>query len=146
MKLYIPELGDSFTLAADWNFNLYNESRNNISDAFELIYPDIGEVYEQESARIWEERERRLEELRQSGETRIYLLAAYPVMLPKGTILKVDRIYIRKSSEEFSSITFYITFCPLKELTPIKDGGTLPKGIKRRFWAKLADVNNIEFE
>lgn len=46
--------------------------------------------------------------------------------LPAETILTVDRIYIRKGNEEYSSLSF-----------------TLPG--KKRFWAKLSDVNNIHF-
>lgn len=51
--------------------------------------------------------------------------------LPTGTELIVDRIYIRKGSgfEDFSSLTFRIT-----------NGN-----FKGRFWAKLADVNEIEY-
>lgn len=48
---------------------------------------------------------------------------------PKDTILKVDRIYIRKGAEDFSSLTFYVTI----------------NKKAYRFWAKLEDVNNIEF-
>lgn len=58
------------------------------------------------------------------------------VRIPKDTILNVDRIYIRKGVSAYSSVTF-----------------TIPKVINKkhplggsRFWAKLSDVNNIEFE
>jgi hypothetical protein len=47
--------------------------------------------------------------------------------LPKGTVLELDRIYIRKGAKEFSSTTFKLR----KE--------------KVRFWVKLADANRIEF-
>lgn len=57
--------------------------------------------------------------------------------LPKGTQLKIDRIYIRKGNEDYSSITFYIEDCPDKTFRPKK---------KIRFWSKLDDVNNIIFE
>lgn len=57
--------------------------------------------------------------------------------LPKGTQLKIDRIYIRKGQDEYSSITFYIEDCPDKTFKPKK---------KIRFWVKLSDVNNIIFE
>lgn len=55
------------------------------------------------------------------------------VTIPKGSILKVDRIYIRKGSgyENFSSITFRFESEGFK---------------KARFWAKLKDCNNIQFE
>lgn len=53
-------------------------------------------------------------------------------VLPIDTILKVDRIYIKKATPDFNSITFFIesTSCP--EL----------KGKKSlRFWAKVDDIN-----
>lgn len=54
--------------------------------------------------------------------------------LPKGSVLTVDRIYIRKGQGygKFSSISFYLTL-PQKS----KQKGRL------RFWAKLKDVNTI---
>jgi hypothetical protein len=71
------------------------------------------------------------------------------VTLPAGTVLAIDRIYIRKGASDFSSITFYA-----KELGEVTIPGSRwswgnPKSTKRkaqRFWAKLADCNNIEFE
>lgn len=50
--------------------------------------------------------------------------------LPVGTILTVDRIYIRKGAQDFSSLSFW---------------AQIPMDKKRfRFWAKLSDVNEIE--
>jgi hypothetical protein len=49
----------------------------------------------------------------------------------KDTSLKIDRIYIRKGASDYSSITFFI-------------GSGDWKGC--RFWAKLSDVNKIEFD
>lgn len=66
------------------------------------------------------------------------------ITLPAGTILAVDRIYIRKGAADFSSITFYA-----KELGEVIMPGSSPSRPKRvkaqRFWAKLEDCNNIEF-
>lgn len=58
------------------------------------------------------------------------------VTLPKGTILKFDRIYIRKGASDYSSITFYA-----KDM--IKPN--TKKKYSPRFWAKLSDCNQIEF-
>lgn len=58
------------------------------------------------------------------------------VTIPEDTILTVDRVYIRKGVSDYSSITFNIS---KKENPKHIYGGT-------RFWAKLSDVNNIEFE
>lgn len=60
--------------------------------------------------------------------------------LPKGTILQVDRIYIRQGGEKFSSLTFIIKESPDPRLLSTKKLFG-KQGI--RFWAKLVDVNNI---
>lgn len=56
--------------------------------------------------------------------------AALPVTLPAGLELTVRRYYIRLGQRAFDSMTF-----------SAKIGKT-----NVRFWAKLADVNYIEFE
>lgn len=55
-----------------------------------------------------------------------------PTCLPKGTKLKVDRIYIRKGKgmSDYSSLTFYAQLPGEKK--------------KIRFFAHLTDVNTIE--
>ena len=71
------------------------------------------------------------------------------ITLPAGTILSIDRIYIRKGASDYSSITFFA-----KNLGTIlvkdrwtKHRLTKPKNKKAlRFWAKLNDCNNIVFE
>lgn len=60
----------------------------------------------------------------------------YIVTIPEGTVLTIDRVYIHKGVSAYSSVTFNI---PKKENPRHKFAGT-------RFWAKLSDVNNIEFE
>lgn len=64
------------------------------------------------------------------------------ITLPKGTDLKVDRIYIRKGISEYSSISFFILGFPKIETTSY--WGTKTKR-NLRFWAKLNDCNKIEF-
>ena len=54
----------------------------------------------------------------------------YNVVLLEDTILKIDRIFIRKGSLDFSSVSFWIKSGPYKGA---------------RFWAKLEDVNRIKF-
>lgn len=56
------------------------------------------------------------------------------VTLNKDTVLAVDRIYIRKGAAEYSSISFRIISNPIWNDKKVY-----------RFWAKLADCNNIEF-
>lgn len=49
--------------------------------------------------------------------------------LPAGTVLKVDRIYIRSNHRDYDSITFRVI------------------GVKNaRFWVKLHDANTIEYD
>jgi hypothetical protein len=67
------------------------------------------------------------------------------VSLPAGTVLAVDRIYIRKGSSDFSSITFYAKGLGESEIKNRWSGRTT-KWKAQRFWAKLADCNQIEFE
>lgn len=64
-------------------------------------------------------------------------VAELPITFPAGTVLKVDRIYIRKGSSDFSSISFWAHGLP----TPL---GKKPKAA--RFWAKLQECNKIQFE
>ena len=66
------------------------------------------------------------------------------VTIPAGSILKVDRIYIRKGAKDFSSITFYVR--GLGEITRTENWTNRKTTRKSlRFWAKLADCNTIEF-
>lgn len=69
----------------------------------------------------------------------------FDMTLPAGTVLTVDRIYIRQGAKEYSSISFYIEETTIAAIAPKKKGkGGFAKG-RTRFWAKLADCNRIEF-
>jgi len=117
MKLYIPKLGDELKLTKDWKFKLQYEHRNN-SLTQALFGKNWSEHYLEHSA--MNDR-----------------MGAYDICvatLPKDTILKVDRIYIRQGSEDYDSVTFRISDCPNKKLN------------KKRFWVKLDDANELEFE
>ena len=72
-----------------------------------------------------------------------------PAVIPAGTTIKVDRIYIRKGAKDFSSITFLVR--GLGEIEkkipyPVKGKKTTKNKKSLRFWAKLVDCNTIEFE
>lgn len=54
-----------------------------------------------------------------------------PFTFPVGTSMKIDRIYIKKGSSDFNSVTFWVKLPTVKK--------------KYRLWLKLDDVNNIEF-
>lgn len=114
-RLYIPEIGDMLQLVSDWTFRLFPEHRND-KFAQEYNIPGAGQ---------WTWRDMRTP-------------TPIPCTLPAGTVLKVDRIYIRKGQEGFSSLTFYAY-----EASEV--GKSRPKS-RGRFWAKLEDVNQIEFD
>ena len=64
--------------------------------------------------------------------------------IPSGTVLKVDRVYIRKGAEDFSSITFIISISPDKRLATKKFGGTASKTI--RFWTKIKETRKMNIK
>ncbi len=104
-QLLILDIGQRLVLAEDWTFELYGESRN----ATFLKFLDVKEFtnYYTQRNEHW------------------------TVTLKAGTVLGVDRVYIRRTAKDFSSVTF--------NYVGVKGKGRL------RFWAKLADVNNIRF-
>lgn len=121
MRLFIPEIGIDLKLLEDWTFPLYYEHRN--AKLFQALgVPPLP----QDGFGItgWEYQDHSRDE---KSET---------VTLPKGTILKVDRVYIRKSSiyggdaSKYSSVSFWAKLKGHKK--------------KARFWAKLPDVNRVE--
>jgi hypothetical protein len=110
-KLFIPSIGDEIWLAEDWSFELYPEHRNKI------FGERAGYGYKYVYARpSWTKND-----------------IEWPncnITLPQGTMLKIDRIYIKSGQKEFDSITF--------KVAKTIDG--IPYG---RFWVKLADANKI---
>lgn len=103
MKLNIPEIGDELILTKPWNFRLYVEYRNLKALKSQMF-----------------------------GINPYEYTTDYLTSLPPKTILKIDRIYIRKGNSDYSSITFWAKHPAIKN--------------KQRFWVKLEDANNIEFD
>lgn len=60
------------------------------------------------------------------------LVKTIEVTIPKGCILTVDRIYIRKGAKAYDSVSFWVE-------------GLIPNK-KVRFWVSLNDANNIEYK
>jgi hypothetical protein len=119
-ELFIPACGDRITLTEDWDFLLYLEHRNvKFAEHRSLVPPNKTQRYG-----YWEG------EAYRSGYLKV------PCSLPRGSVLEVDRIYLRQHSKsatdetnDFDSITWKVV------------------GQKHsRFWTKLGDVNQIKFE
>lgn len=116
-KLWIPKPKDCITLTNDWEFSLFFERRNH--KLFALADPA-------EFARI-----SNMKYSFDVNKSENFI----KFILPKKTILQCDRVFIRNNSDEFNSLTWRIVKHPYN-----------PKFAKQRFWAKLNDVNMIEFE
>jgi hypothetical protein len=112
MRLYVPEIGDRLRLEKPWTFKLYYESRN------EGLLSHFGFTYD------WRRPTDDYEE----------------VTLPKGTVIKVDRVYIRQGAMAYSSISFWA-----EGIGSSAGSFGKPKG-SARFWAKLEDCNLIDFK
>lgn len=170
MQLYVPEIGDMLKLTEDWSFTLYQERRNDslwrAENCWErIVDPDPTPARELEKKISEIESRLTFQEIKNGygwSPSRVQVYASQedkdnhfyfrrelsalscrpswaPVTLPKDTVLKVDRIYIRKGISEYSSITFYVWSKP----GPVAANASKKKS---RFWAKLADCNNIHFE
>lgn len=118
MRLLIPEIGTLLTLTADWYFDLYNEYRNqSLIDQLSLkTDPSLNGFILTKSS---------------SCRKKDY----WKAKIGKGSTLKVARIYIRKGSGDYSSITFNLHGGEGVQMQKPK--------LKPRFWAKLDQVNNI---
>lgn len=104
MKVQIPDIGDKLTLAADWTFHLFHEDRNKV----------LWEIFDKKKFTYSRDK-----------------IPGINVKLPKGTVLSVERVYIRKGSKDFSSLSFRIVTSPNSDIN------------KARFFAKLKDVNQM---
>lgn len=138
-QLYIPTIGDTLKLTSDWQFGLTQESRN-VS-----LFAHLGMTQHALKSYHWES---------EPDDT--------PVWLPAGTLLKVDRLYIRKNQGDFDSITF--TVPGVKVATPYEEYDynqvigkhqhgydiyqTVVKHKNRplRFWVPLKEANTIQFD
>ena len=118
-QMFIPSCGVQIKLTEDWTFTCYNEMRNH---EFRKSYGVQGRE-------------------------------PISVTVKAGTILTIDRVYIRqfnksKSNEDsYDSITFR-TYKSKKDKARDKKVEAImedkfPGG---RFWAKLHEVNNIQYE
>jgi len=163
MKLWIPKIGDVFELEQCWTFLLINEPRNEglFGDSFfetgklqhvvqqrwsysDQTKQDIENGLKEWYENIVVEETTTLEDQRcgrrmWKQEFDMRLRERYKdkwFVLPQGTVLRVDRVYIRAggaSADKFSSLTFRIISCPDLNIGRV------------RFFAKLEHVNLIEY-
>jgi hypothetical protein len=111
MKLFIPAIGTKIKLTADWTFMVHPEYRNRA--VYEMVHGSHIPEF------LW------------GGNTKY---APKPFTLPAGVIVTIDRIYIKKPSPDYNSVTFRIH---KKDINPPEFRGL-------RFWVKLDDANKIE--
>jgi hypothetical protein len=161
MKLYVPEIGDHLRLTSDWTFNLHEEYRNkSLWDLYDCDNDPEVAAQKAESEDVLQEMNAIRDKWRWPGSfnwhynnnvprdpadvERLEVLtgrfneirdSASIVTIPAGSVLSIDRIFIRKGMDDWSSLTFYLKEHPDHIFKK-----------KPRFWAKLADCNNIEFD
>jgi hypothetical protein len=148
MQFYVPEIGDEITLTEDWVFQLHAENRN---ETMGLLHNHHLFAYGWIDSAVHPQLDKATCNVKYWEDYRVWSDAAKEITKPTlditieaGQKLKIDRIYIRKGISEYSSITFYA-----KGLGTVLSGGRWggKKSNKAiRFWAKLADCNNIKFE
>lgn len=150
MKLYVPEIGDEIVLTKDWTFDLFSEDRNT---TLATLHGYTLKYDHSESDRKWDEWVKNGRNLPypeyNSLDNHFWVkedskgVHSIPITLPVGTVLKVDRIYVRKGSSDFSSLSFTTkSFGSVDTLT--WNNKPAKRGV--RFWARLSDCNNIEFD
>lgn len=141
-QLFIPHLGTILTLMEPWTFKLYLHERNRtMLNAFgkkdwfygekldPADFPDGMPLVGRDRAMTEGELDLAYPSYRATNSADNFYIET---TLLVGTQLKVDRIYIRRGSEAFNSVTFRTT-----KISPEK------RFASRRFWVKLRDANNI---
>jgi hypothetical protein len=133
MRLLIPTIGTILMLTDDWTFTLREERRNQKfanQPLLDLDYASwVGGQHLPDP-----DNPGRSKWVPNKGKTQ-------DITLPKGTKLKVARIYIRnggKDMKSYDSVTF--TCNPHLTAAKAQKLGVL----KGRFWAKLLDVNSMD--
>ena len=139
MRLFIPDIGEELKLAENWQFQTICESRNeSLFVAFDIPPEDRWEKINPAHG-YW-----RADYYKDGLDHYRPKEPGVKFEIPFGTVLKVDRVYIRKGMEDYSSITFVVVSSDDKRLVGKKQGGIAPKAV--RFWVKLQETRNIEIE
>jgi hypothetical protein len=127
--MMIPEIGTVLRLEEDWTFQLHSEYRN------EKVIALVGKEFKEDWT--WEREGRKAP-------------GPWEVTIRKGALLTVDRLYVRKGADDYSSLTFILRQDGKPTLAfggkEIEcKGGFKHFGVSgvARFWAKLEDVNRM---
>jgi hypothetical protein len=127
MNLFIPDIGTLLKLEQDWTFTLYSERRTE----------SLMRIFSQETIPTDAQLNWNLQTIRQT------LYKNQVVELPRGLVIKVDRVYIRKGLSQFSSITFTVPKPKTK-----KEKEEMPHNVNFascKFWVKLHECNGVQF-
>jgi hypothetical protein len=160
MNLFIPEVGTTLKLSEDWTFTLAFQYRNEsfvqaaIGGMFN-VPPELRVFHrhysEKDKSIIFALKDTEYKDqavIRTSDFPKDYPVVQHNNLngvrftLPKGTELKIDRIYVRKGKADYSSLTFNVVSTTHPFLVDKK--GKKKKGL--RFWSTLDDVHSMEFE
>lgn len=156
MKLFIPRVGQKLRVLCPWTFRLHNDFVNaELWNGLDLsndpayraellsagrIDDELAELERINTRQRTEEQTARIAEIYRIRRGQVFLGAN--VTLEPGTILTTDRMDIKKGSVS-PVIFFMISYSPSPSLTPVNQGGTFAS-VRRRFWAKLDDVNLLD--
>lgn len=126
MKVFVPTIGSEMVLSKACPVTIHSEHRNSkflSSLGIGMDQKYINKTY----GNLFVENQSLVDRYKAKVS-----LKEVSITIPAGTVLKVNRIYIRQGAEDFDSMTFQC------------DGNKdFPKG---RFWLKLTDVNNFNIQ
>ena len=130
MQLNIPRLKDTLILIEDWSAEIPYEYRNreflaNLLQIKKLSYQEQSEII----SRFYDN------DLVETGWRGLRSNHPNTILIPAGTNLLVERIYIRQGASDFDSVTFRIP----------KNGCPINPNMTGRFWVKLPNANQIEY-
>jgi hypothetical protein len=158
MKLFVPQLGSCLLLTEPWTFTLHRERRNkgfgqqigeenffdenrdwlDVINHASPMTPMIEEMHKRLGTQIIDPPTDSTEPIGKWGPYHAAPRDPIRVTIPKGVILEVERIYIRKDARDFDSMTFRVIETPDDVKAPWGKRKT-----KLRFWAKLHECNEI---
>ncbi len=118
MQFNIPTIGAKIRLLEDWSFPCFTGHGN--TKFIWAMRPETEEGYSGVSSQ------------------------SFVITLQKGTVLALRRIYIRQNKQEWDSVTFGLVEVPLPPSDKPKKKTT--KKASGRFWVKLRDANEIQYE